>query len=434
MLRPWRAESRRHRADASRSLTVTITMVTSSYPRFAGDAVATFMEPIATGVASLGHDVHMVAPWTPLWKRGDADGGVHFHLYRYAPARALNTFGYAAGMRADVRLRVSAMAVAPLALAAGWNRARRVARATHSSIVHAHWVIPSGVIAAALPGPRPLVISLHGSDVFVAEKHHLGRVAARAAFARAAWVTACSADLRDRAVGLGAAADRISVVPYGVDTVRFAPLPAQRAEVRRALGIPADAPMVLAFGRLVEKKGFAYLVAAAAILSTEFPDMRVVIAGGGDLDVPLRERARTAGMSDRILFPGMVSHDAVPGLLAAADVAVAPSIRDDAGNVDGLPNSVLEVLASGTPLVTTLAGGIGAVAADGRNARIVAERDADALAGAIADLLRNPLRAGEIGLRARDTVCRDYGWPRVAATFDDIYRRVLAAHDVKERR
>ena len=320
-------------------------MVTSSYPRFHGDAVATFMEPIATGVAGLGHRVHLVAPWTPLWSRGASDGGVTFHLYRYAPTAGLNTFGYAAGLRADVRLRLSAMAVAPLALTAGWNRARRVVRDTGSTLVHAHWVIPSGVIGAALPGHRPLVISLHGSDVFVAERHRVAGLAARAAFSRAAWVTACSADLRDRAVRLGARPERTTVVPYGVDTLRFAPSPSLRAEVRATLGIADDVPVVVAVGRLVEKKGFAYLIDAAAALSRNAPTIRLIIAGGGDLEAPLRERARVAGVADRDLFLGTVTHDEVPRLLAAADVAVAPSIRDDAGNVDGLPNSVMEMLA-----------------------------------------------------------------------------------------
>src|SRR4051812_26216793 len=198
-------------------------MVTSSYPRFPGDSVATFMEPIATGVAASGHQVHVVAPWTPLWRRGTFDSGVHFHLYRYAPSPRLNTFGYATAMRADVRLRPSAIAVAPLAAIAGWRRVRRVQRDTGATVVHAHWVIPSGVIAAAAAGARPLVISLHGSDLFVAERHPAAGLAARAAFRRAAWVTACSADLRDRAVRLGADPYRITVVPYGVDTSRFMP-------------------------------------------------------------------------------------------------------------------------------------------------------------------------------------------------------------------
>ena len=399
-------------------------MVTSSYPRFSGDAVATFMEPIAAGVAGLGHRVHVVAPWTPMWQRGVSNGGVDFHLFRYAPTRGLNSFGYAAGLRADVRLRLSAVAVAPLALAAGWRCARMVARATQSAIVHAHWVIPGGVIGAAIAGPRPLVISLHGSDVFVAERHRLVALAARMAFSRAAWVTACSADLRDRAVQLGAAPDRISVVPYGVDTARFSPASGSRRDARARLGIAADAPLVFAVGRLVEKKGFRYLVEAASILARDLPGLRIVIAGEGDLAASLRQQAAALGVADRVMLIGVVAHQEVPALLAAADVAVAPSVRDDAGNVDGLPNTVLEIMASGTPLVTTMAGGIGAVATDGETARMVPERDAAALASAIAALLHQPEAAGAMGHRARETVRAVYSWDRVACAFDDIYTRV----------
>ena len=87
-------------------------------------------------VAARGHEVHVVAPWHPLVARGRRRNGVHFHFYRYAPLRALNVFGYAAAMRADVRLRGAAYVAAPLALAAGWRTARR-GRAAASRDGHA---------------------------------------------------------------------------------------------------------------------------------------------------------------------------------------------------------------------------------------------------------------------------------------------------------
>src|SRR5688572_28179294 len=104
-----------------------VVMVTSSYPRYPGDGVGSFMEPIAKGVAALGHEVHLVAPWHPAITRGREEDGVAFHFFRYAPTRALNVFGYASGLRADTELRAAAWAVAPLALAAGWFKAWRVA-------------------------------------------------------------------------------------------------------------------------------------------------------------------------------------------------------------------------------------------------------------------------------------------------------------------
>jgi glycosyltransferase involved in cell wall biosynthesis len=94
--------------------------------------------------------------------------------------------------------------------------------------------------------------------------------------------------------------------------------------------------------------------------------------------------------------------------------------------VDGLPNTVMEIMASATPLVATAAGGIGAVAIDDVTARIVAERDAEGLAAAIGGLLRQPELSKAIGHRARETVCRDHSWERVAQAFDEIYRTVDA--------
>src|SRR3954451_15767045 len=139
-----------------------VVMVTTSYPRFPGDSVGTFMEPIAKSVAARGHEVHVVAPWHPLVRRGDREDGVNFHFYKYAPLSSLNVFGYAAAMRADVSLRAAAYVAAPLALLAGWRTARRVARRHHATVIHGHWVIPGGITAAIAAPHLPLVVSLHG--------------------------------------------------------------------------------------------------------------------------------------------------------------------------------------------------------------------------------------------------------------------------------
>jgi glycosyltransferase involved in cell wall biosynthesis len=400
-----------------------IVMVASSYPRFEGDSVGSFMEPIAHGIAARGHEVHLVAPWHPKWNRPKIDRGVHFHLFHYAPVRALNTFGYAEGMRADVRLRASAIAVAPLAMLAGWFKALRVAQKKRATIMHAHWVIPGGVIGAAAAGSIPLVVSLHGSDVFIAERHAAARLAARTAFHRARWVTACSEDLRSRAIAVGATAERSSVIPYGVDSDRFKPDAGARARGRAMLGLADNVPLVFAIGRLVKKKGFEYLISAVAGVKAQTPQLRVAIAGEGDLEPALRAQSQAEGLGDAIQFLGDVRHDVVPALLAAADVAVAPSVRDDAGNVDGLPNTVMEIMGSGTPLVTTPAGGIGAVVRDGITARLVPERDVAALASAIDGLLRDRSGATLMGLRAREFVTHHHSWSRVAEDFETVYKR-----------
>lgn len=406
---------------------ITVVMVATSYPRFPGDTVGTFMEPIAKGVAARGHAVHLVLPWHPLWRRPERDAGVSFHTFRYAPHPALNVFGYAGALRADVALRGSAYAAAPLALAAGIRAARRVARAVGADVMHGHWVIPGGAMAAAAAPRLPLVVSLHGSDVFVAERSAIAGRVARATFGRAGWITACSADLASRAAALGAGVERTEVVPYGVDADRFAPSAATRDEVRQHLGLAADAPVVFTVGRFVRKKGFEYLVDAAARLKARHPGLVVLVAGDGDLRPELEARAASASLVETVRFPGLLSQDDVARYLTAADVVVVPSVRDTAGNVDGLPNVVMEALASAAPLVATSAGGIGAVVRDGENGLIVPERDPDALASAIARLLADPGLRGVLGARARADAISAHGWARVAERFEAAYERARTA-------
>jgi glycosyltransferase involved in cell wall biosynthesis len=222
-------------------------------------------------------------------------------------------------------------------------------------------------------------------------------------------------------VRLGADPTRTAVVPYGVDTSRFKPDAAARQDHRTKLRLGDDVLLIAAAGRLVRKKGFEYLIDAMARIDGAV----LVLAGTGTLEQELLARARDLGITDRLRFPGNQSQDEIAALFAAADIIVTPSIRDDAGNVDGLPNVVLEALASGTPLITTEAGGIGTVVQAGLTAEVVAERDGQAIAAAV-NRLRSPDARARLGAAARQLVERQFGWPRTAEGMEDAYRRALA--------
>lgn len=406
-----------------------VVMVATSYPRFPGDTVGTFMEPIAHGLAARGHEVHMVLPWHPRWQRGARDHEVQFHLFKYAPARWLNVFGYAGGLEADERLRGAAVVTAPLAMASAWRTAASVARRIDATVVHGHWVVPGGVIAAAASGGRPLVISLHGSDVFVAQRHAAAGRAARWAFGRAGFVTACSADLLGRAHRLGASAPRSATVLYGVDSTRFGPDPAARLRFRRHWGVDEQTAVVLAVGRFVRKKGFEYLIDAIARVTPGRPGLRLVLAGDGDLRAEFEARIAERGLRGHTILTGLIHHDDVAGSLAAADIVVVPSVRDPSGNVDGLPNVVMEALASGTPLIATPAGGIGAVVQDGRTGLLVPEADPSALSAAIERLLDEPATAAALAVAARAWAEQEGSWSRAIDGFEHAYEMACRAEN-----
>jgi glycosyltransferase involved in cell wall biosynthesis len=395
-----------------------VVMIATSYPRFHGDGVGSFMEPIATSIAARGHEVHLVAPWHPAIRRDRVEQGVHFHFFKYALVPAMNVFGYAQGLRADTDVRLAAWCATPAALASGWFKALRVAQTKRATVVHAHWVVPGGVIGALAAGRRRLVVSLHGSDVFVAERHSMVGQAARRVFARAAYVTACSDDLRLRAIALGARPEDITTVPYGVDTVRFSPSAHARSRMRADLGL-GSRPFVFTAGRLVRKKGFDVLIEAASRLRATIPDIVVAIAGDGDLRSELEAQASVAGGGVRLL--GNRSQDDIAALCAAADAIAVPSVRDAAGNVDGLPNFALEALASATPVVATRVGGLPQAISHTATGLLVAERDSAALAGGLQTVLLNPAAGAALGAAARASVERDFAWTATARRFEQAY-------------
>jgi glycosyltransferase involved in cell wall biosynthesis len=396
-----------------------VLMVTSSYPRFPGDVVAPFIESIARGVAARGHRVDVVLPHHPELRR-PAGEPVTFFPYRYAPLERWSRWGYAQSMHKDVRVHRGAFLLAPLvALALRRVVAARL-RALRYDVVHAHWVVPNAALIAGLVRGRgvPLVVSLHGSDVFVAETLMPARVLARRALHRAGAVTACSADLHRRALRLGARPERTRTVPYGVDAMD--PGDTDVAGVRAELGAPPGATLVLGLGRLVEKKGFAHLVAAAA----RVPGVHVALAGEGDLRDELL--ARIAATGAPAVLVGALNRTAVAATLAVADIVVVPSVVDRAGNVDGLPNVLLEAMAAGRAVIASRVAGIPDVVTDGVDGVLVPPGDPIALAEALARLAGDPALRQRLGAAARATVTETLSWERVARTFEESYAAAAA--------
>lgn len=432
-----------------------ICMLTSSYPKYPGETTAPFIEEIAAGLVRRGHTVHVVAPFHRDVRRAPVERGVHLHFFRYSPVRALNVWGYAESLQADVGLKGAVLAAAPLALAAGTLALLRVTNAqrrmlndesesgdwrsafiAHRSafdLIHAHWVLPNGTPAALVARMRglPLVVSLHGSDVYLSERAAPLSLAAAATFRAAAAVTACSGDLKERALRLGARAADVEVIPYGVDPQAFQPDPRAAGLVRAELGIGQDTPLIVTVSRLVYKKGLTYLLEALPAILAHHPAAVLAIGGYGDLREELERRAHELGIAASVRFPGQLERERAARYVGAADVYVVPSIRDQKGNIDGLPNALLEGMAAARPIVASRVAGIPDVIADGEHGLLVPERDPAALAEAIARLLGDRALGKRLGSAARRRVLEQLTWDQTAARFEQAYERALRAEGDK---
>jgi glycosyltransferase involved in cell wall biosynthesis len=410
-----------------------VAVLAHSFPRFPGDTHGPFVQRLSEELARRGHEVHVLVPWDPELAP-DPASPLAVHSFRYVRPDRWHRLGYSRTLRRDVGMKAAAWLLAPLYFLFAERALRRLIRERGIELVHAHWILPNGFVAARAAGAAgiPYAVTLHGSDVFMAERAAPLAAMARRALAGAAHVTSCSADLRDRLLALagGAGADRVLLVPNGTD-LGAPPDAAAAAAVEARLG-PAAAgggPLVVAVGRLVDKKGFGILLEAAPAILAGRPDARLAIGGGGDLETPLRRRAAELGIADRVAFPGPLSHPEALALIARAEVFVMPSLRDERGNVDGLPIVVLEAMAAGRPVVASDVAGLPLAVSDGETGLLVPERDPAALATAVGSLLADPGRARRLGEAGRSRIERELNWAAVAEIHDRLYRRATAARE-----
>jgi glycosyltransferase involved in cell wall biosynthesis len=179
---------------------------------------------------------------------------------------------------------------------------------------------------------------------------------------------------------------------------------------REPLATPDDAPLALAMGRLHPNKGFDVLLAALA----QVPQLYLWLAGDGEERADLESRAASLGLAERVRFLGW--QEDVGPLLAAADMLICPSRHEPLGNV------VLEAWAAGVPVIASTAEGPRALVAEGETGLLVPVEDADALAAAMARLVRDPALANSLGARGRELWVSEFSEARIVP----LYRSFLA--------
>lgn len=385
-----------------------IAVLTSSYPRFPGDGTAPFIQAFCQQLARLENRVDVLAPYDPAVKPF-VDEEIQLTRFRYFVPDRLHIMGHGHSLLADVRVAPLAYLLLPLYLIAGTRELNRLINEKHSDVIHVHWVLPNGLIAAWVSAYRniPFIVSLHGSDVYLARKNRLFGAVARYIFGKASGLTACSPELVEAAVQLGAPRNSI-LLPYGVDPEKFHPRFRDNI-VREKFAQPGDILLISA-GRLVYKKGFDTLISAMPDVIKEYPNVRLLIAGEGPIKHDLIQQAITMGVQENVRFIGNLPWDQIPAFMANADMFILPSVKDRFGNVDGLPNVLLEAMSSGTAVISSDIPGALILVRNGINGISYRAGDVQDLRDAIIRLLKNPQDRKRFAINARKLIEKDFTW------------------------
>jgi len=306
-----------------------------------------------------------------------------------------------------------------VARAALWARRARARGVAH---VHAHFALHPAVAALAIARLAGITFSFtgHAHDIYRTQAM-LGEKVRRAAFA-----VVISRLLRDRYMApLVTPADlaRVRVVRCGVDTAAYGRRDRGHADAATTADVGSERRAVvrmLSVARLVPFKGLTHLVEACRLLVARGYDLRCEIIGDGELRADLEGQIVAAGLDGHVVLRGACPQDEVRQALDGASLFVLPSIDAGHGDVEGVPVSLMEAMATGVPVVATRTGAVPELVEDGVTGLLVNAGDAEALAGAVARLAGDGMLAGRLGMEGRARARRDF----------DLRRNVRVLHEL----
>jgi glycosyltransferase involved in cell wall biosynthesis len=386
-----------------------ILVLSHNYPRHPGDPAGAFVARLAEAAQSRGDEVRVLAPHAAGLPVLSIESGVRVRRFRYAPER-FERVAYRGDLHRQSPLSPVIALGVPLFLSAFARAAHEESNALHPDVVHAHWWLPGGRVAAMLG--VPYVVTCHGSDVRMLRKSALMRRVARPVFAAAGKISTVSRflanDLQKLFPDLGL---RPQVTPMPVDLDRFA----------EGRVVPkADPPQILFAGNLIESKGVDLLIEAFAELRNAGVPCQLRILGEGPYRPKLVQLTKTLGVADAVTWLGWISQDHMPAEYGASTVTVLPTRGDE----EGLGLVLVEALAAGSAIVGTPAGGIPEVIEHEVTGLLTKRDDAADLARQLrrvledADLRRKLIEAGQQRIRAA------YAPDAAAARFAQIYDAV----------
>jgi glycosyltransferase involved in cell wall biosynthesis len=210
---------------------------------------------------------------------------------------------------------------------------------------------------------------------------------------------------------------KLAVIPNGIPLGGQLLSTVEREAARAALGVPTDALLVMAVGRLVPVKGHAGLLRALAHLDGGDQLPYLVLVGEGELRDKLKAQARSLGLEDRVVFTG--ARQDADRLLQAADIYAQPSLRE------GLSIAMLEAMAAGLPMVASAVGAASDVVADNESGLLVPSGDEGALIAALEDLLADGEKRARLGAAARERVAAEYSLQRMCQAYETLMYQLL---------
>jgi glycosyltransferase involved in cell wall biosynthesis len=306
----------------------------------------------------------------------------------------------------------------PFFLTAQTAAAVRLLRKYAVDLVHAHWIIPQGVVALMarfMAGSRAKVLcTSHGGDLYGLQGPLFERIK-RLVVRACDHLTVVSRSMYSDILQMNANPQKISVIPMGVE-LREGFVPPSTSANRGGL---------LFVGRLVAKKGLRYLLEAMPLIVRTHPELKLRVAGDGPDRRELERRVSNLNLCDHVEFLGSLSNKELPALYQNAGIVIFPSVVDRDGDREGFGLVLVEALGCECAVVATDLPAMQDIVEDGKTGLVVAQRSPEQIANAVIRLVNNPALRRSLAIRGRDRVLKSFDWERISHEYKAIIRALV---------
>jgi len=294
-------------------------------------------------------------------------------------------------------------------------------------IIHAHdWLVAFAAIALKNDYKIPLLATIHATE-YGRNRGYIGNGMSQSIHSTEWWLTyeawrviTTSRFMAQEVMTIfRLPADKVDVIPNGVDTTRFDALNGQDHSEFRARFARPDERIILHVGRIVHEKGIGILIEAAPRVLAAAPSAKFIIAGTGGYLNEAKARAAALGISEKVFFLGFIPDEDRDRLFKVADVAVFPSLYEPFGIV------ALEAMAAKTPVVVSSVGGLAEVVEHNVTGLTVYPNDPESLAWGIIQTLQNPEWARARAANAYQRIRVEYNWATIAQRTIGVYERIV---------
>ncbi|WP_266181030.1 glycosyltransferase [Dyella humicola] len=352
-------------------------------------------------------DVTVLCPRAANAAREECLERVRVLRYRYAPGRWA-TLVNDGGILANLRQHPWKWLLVPSFITCQWIALFKLKLRWRPDVVHAHWLIPQGVIGA-WAGVTPFVVTSHGADLFALQGKLFKWLRAKVV-ERAAAVTVVSDAMRQR-LQSECPGTQVLTMPMGVDMDERFGVSTQDLGSTHTL---------LFVGRLVEKKGLIYLIEAMPEIVASHPGARLDIVGFGPEGDRLKDRVKHLGLDSSVRFVGAVPQSDLPGYYRSATAFVAPFVQASGGDQEGLGLVVAEAIGCQCPVIVGDVPAVHDLIGDVQEC-IVPQRDSPALAKAIIRVLDDPESARQQAVALRASIYERFSWTSVAKGYAELF-------------